>query len=384
MMRVYLDAVSGTPLLPAAQAAMAAWLSRVGNPSNHLHREGREAAEALTAARCAVAALIGASSDEVSCTSSGTEANAWAVRGLLASQRTKGKHLVVSAVEHVSLLNTVRRLEREGFRVTRVRVDGDGRVDPADVVSALQPDTVLVSVMWANHEVGTLQPIADIARAVRERGILFHTDAVAAVGSVDVSVAAVPVDALSLAANQFGGPAGVGALYVRDGVNIHPFFDGGIQEHGRRAGTENLLGIIGMGAAAEVARQQRLAWTDHRRPLRDQLACALQEDEPACRVFGHPTERLPGHLCVAYEGIDGESLALGLDREGVALVQSSACTSRTLKVSHVLKAMGLADALAQGACLATLGPDTTAADVAQARAAFRTVIRQLRALEFLV
>ena len=380
MKRVYLDYISGTPLLPEAQAAMSAWLERVGNPSNHLHREGRVAAAALERARKAVAALIGASADEIYFTSSGTEANTWAIRGLVAAHRTKGKHLVLSAVEHISLLHTVRRLEREGYEVTHVPVDATGRVDAAQVERVLRPDTALVSVMWANHEVGTLQPIAEIARLVRARGVLFHTDAVAAVGSVEVSVTQTPVDALSLAANQFGGPAGVGALYVREGVGITPLFDGGIQEHGRRAGTENLLSIIGTGAAAEVIRQQQHAWFAHRRSLRDALEQALRMDHPACHVFGHPTERLPGHLCVAFEGIDGESLALGLDREGVAVVQSSACTSKVLKASHVLKAMGVPEPLAQGACLASIGWETTPADIEQARAAFHTVVQQLHSL----
>ena len=357
---------------------MSAWLERVGNPSNHLHREGRDAADALEHARTSVAALIGASPEEIHFVSSGTEANVWALRGLLAAHRTKGKHLILSAIEHISLLNTARRLEREGFRVTYVPVDATGRINPEEVARAIQPDTVVVSVMWANHEVGTIQPIAEIAQAAREREVVFHTDAVAAAGSLDVNVSAMAIDALSFAANQFGGPAGVAALYVRDGLRIHPLFDGGIQEHGRRAGTENLLGIIGMGAAADVARLQRAAWSAHRQALRDQLERLLREDAE-CHVFGHPTERLPMHLCFAFEGIDGESLALGLDREGVALVQSSACTSRTLKASHVLTAMGVSEALAQGACLATIGWDTEPTDIPRAHEAIRTVVRQLRA-----
>jgi len=376
--RIYLDAVSGTPLLPEVRHAMIAWLARVGNSSNYLHQEGREAAEALEAARRHIAALIGASPEEIYFASSGTESNVWAIRGLLALRRSVGKHLVISAIEHLSILNTARQLEREGYRVTLVPVDQAGRVSLDDVVAALRPETALVCVMWANHEVGTIQPIAEIAAAVRERGVRFHTDAIAAVGSVEVSVSSAPVDALSLAANQFGGPAGAAALYVREGLHLPPLFHGGIQEQGRRAGTENLLGIIGMGAAASVAREQLATWAAHRRGLRDQLESSVRSQIPDVHVFGQATERLPGHCCFAFDGVDGESLALGLDREGIAIVQSSACSSRALKASHVLRAMQIPDALAQHACLVTVGWYNTAEEITLAAQAIERVVQQLR------
>lgn len=392
--RIHLDHINGAPLLPEVQEALRQAVTRLANPSS-LHAEGRAAAALREKARAQVAALIGAHSEEITFTSSGTEANAWALEGLAearfplilrqaspeqgrraqdergtssartvegSAQAGRGRHLVVSAVEHLSVLQAARRMEKQGWRVTLVPVDGRGRVEPAAVEQALTPETALVSVQWANGEVGTLQPVAEIARRMKERGVLFHADAVAAVGQVPVDVRAVPVDALSLAGNLFGGPPGVGALYLRKGTRIQPLFVGGAQEEGLRAGTENLLGIVGMGAAAEAA-ARNLPVSRQLVPLRERLIRGILEVLPDARLNGHPTERLPGHASISFLKVDAEELVYTLDRLGAAVGLGSACTSQIRKASHVLRAMGVEERAALGTITCTLGPQSSAEEV---------------------
>ncbi len=312
-----------------------------------------------------MAGLIGARSDEITFTSSGTEANAWALTGLAKARETQGRHLVICAVEHLSILQTARRMEKEGWRVTVVPVDRAGRVGAQSVEEAMTPETALVSIQWANGEVGTIQPMAEILRRVKAKGALLHSDAVAAAGQIPIDVGRIPVDALSLAANGFGGPPGVGALFVRKGVRIAPMFIGGTQEDGRRAGTENLIGIVGMGAAAAVAQKNLRDGQERLTTLRDRLIHGILERVSLTTLNGHPSDRLPGHSSFSFSGVDAETLLLALDLEGVAVGLGSACTSRTMKASHVLKAMGVPDSQALGTLSCTLGHRNTEEEIGQ-------------------
>jgi cysteine desulfurase len=380
MRKVYLDHIAATPLHPEALEAMRPFLGEAyGNPQS-LHAEGRLALEAVEAAREEVAGLVGAQSSEIYFASSGTEANNFAVKGLALGQQARGRHVVVSAIEHSSVLNSVKTLEKQGFSATLVPVDRFGRVDPADVEKALTKETVLVSVMTANSEVGTLQPVAAVAAICRSRGILVHTDAVAAAGSTLLDVKALGVDALSLAGDQFYGPKGSAALFVRKGVRILPLIDGGIQEGGRRGGTENVAGIVGLGRAARLARQEMAARTAALVPLRDRLLEELPGRIGHVVVTGSRTERLPHHASFCVEFVEGEAMLLSLDMKGVAVSSGSACTSKALKASHVLLAMGLDHATAQGSLVFSLIDGTTAEDVDYLLDVFPPMIDRLRGM----
>jgi cysteine desulfurase len=363
MRKVYLDNAATTPLLPEVHEAMMPYLGDIfGNPSS-LHDWGDGAREAMDRARSQVAQLINANPDEIIFTGSGTESNNFAVKGLALAQQAKGKHVVVSAIEHFSVLHSARTLEKWGFEVSEVPVDKHGMVDPDDVLRQIRKDTVLVSIMHANGEVGTIEPIQEIARITRERKIPFHTDAVATVGTTPVNVAELGIDALSLAGNQFYGPKGIGALWIRKGVRIMPLLDGGIQEEGRRAGTENVPAIAGLGKAAEMANAHMADRMKRLTPLRDHLLKELPSRIERVVVTGHPQHRLPGHASFCVEFIEGESMLMLLNSKGIAVSSGSACTSRALKASHVLIAMGLSHEIAQGSILFTLGIDNTNEDI---------------------
>ncbi|MBN2264761.1 MAG: cysteine desulfurase [Candidatus Aminicenantes bacterium] len=380
MKRVYLDHIAATPLRPEALEAMRPFLAEAfGNPRS-THSHGQRAAEAVEAAREEVAGLVGASPAEIVFTASGSEANNLAVKGLALGQQARGRHIVVSAIEHTSVLNAVKALERHGFSSTLVPVDGDGRVDPAEVEKALIPETVLVSVMTANSEVGTIEPVTEIAAVCRSRRVLFHTDAVAAAGNIPFDVKAMGVDALSLAGDQFYGPKGSAALYVRRGVRILPLVDGGIQAGGRRAGTENVAGLVGLGRAAALARAEMAARTAALVPLRDRLLDELPRRIEHVRVTGSRTDRLPHHASVCVEFVEGEGMLLHLDMNGFAVSSGSACTSRSLKVSHVLLAMGLDHAAAQGSLVFSLIDGTTEADIEAFLEAFPPIVARLRGM----
>ncbi|MGB2814191.1 MAG: IscS subfamily cysteine desulfurase [Dehalococcoidales bacterium] len=363
MRKVYLDHAATTPLLPEVREAMLPYLSELfGNPSC-LHDWGDAAREALDTAREQVARLIGASAEEVIFTGSGTESNNFAVKGLALAQQGKGKHIIVSSIEHFSVLHSAKTLEKQGFELTEVPVDKHGAIDPDEVRRQIRKDTVLISIMHANSEVGTIEPVQEIARAAKENNISFHTDAIASVGTIPVDVKELGVDALSLAGNQFYGPKGVGALYVRKGVRIIPLLDGGIQEGGRRAGTENIPAIAGLGKAAELAKENMAARVKHLNRLRDRLLAGLPERIEHIVVTGHPENRLSGNASFCVEFIEGEGMLMLLNSRGVAVTSGSACTSRALKASHVLIAMGLPHALAQGSVLFTFGIDNSEEDV---------------------
>jgi len=363
MRKVYLDNAATTPLLSGVREAMIPYLGEAfGNPSC-IHEWGDAAREAMETARDQVAQLIGADAEEVIFTGSGTESNNFAIKGLALAQQNKGKHVVVSAIEHFSVLHSARTLEKWGFELSVVPVDKYGVVDPEDVRKSLRKDTVLVSVMHANGEVGTIEPIQEIAKITRENKVIFHTDAVATAGTIPVNVKELGVDALSLAGNQFYGPKGVGALWVRKGVRIMPFLDGGVQEGGRRAGTENIPAIAGLGKAAELAKANMAERIEHLTQLRDRLLSELPAKIDHVIVTGHPQNRLPGHASFCVKFIEGESMLMLLNSQGVAVTSGSACTSKALKASHVLIAMGLSHAVAQGSLLFSFGLDNTAEDV---------------------
>jgi cysteine desulfurase len=376
--KVYVDNAAATPLLPEVREAMMPYLGDIfGNPSS-LHDWGDGAREAIGSAREQVAALIGANADEITFTGSGTESNNFAVKGLALAQQTKGKHVVVSAIEHFSVLHSARTLEKLGFEVSEVPVDKHGVVNPDDVVRQIRKDTVLVSIMHANGEVGTIEPVAEIARITREREIPLHTDAVATAGTIPVNVAELGVDALSLAGNQFYGPKGVGALWIKKGVRIMPLLDGGIQEEGRRAGTENVPAIAGLGEAAELAKTHMTDRIKRLTPLRDHLLKELPKRVERVVVTGHPQHRLPGHASFCVEFIEGESMLMLLNSKGIAVSSGSACTSRALKASHVLIAMGLSHEIAQGSILFTLGIDNTKEDVDYVLESMPPIVDRLR------
>lgn len=378
MRRVYLDNAASTPLLPEVREAMMPYLDDIfGNPSS-LHDWGDGAREAVMSAREQVAALIGANADEVIFTASGTESNNFAIKGLALAQQNKGKHVVVSAIEHFSVLHSARTLEKLGFEVSEVAVDKHGVVDPGDVLQQIRKDTILVSIMHANGEVGTIEPIQEIAKITRERKIPFHTDAVATAGTIPVDVSEMGVDALSLAGNQFYGPKGTGALWIKKGVRIMPLLDGGIQEEGRRAGTENVPAIAGLGKAAELAKTHITDRMKRLTQLRDHLLKELPKRIERVVVTGHPQHRLPGHASFCVEFIEGESMLMLLSSKGIAVSSGSACTSRALKASHVLIAMGLSHEIAQGSILFTLGIDNTNEDMDYVLETMPPIVDRLR------
>lgn len=373
-----MDNTAAMPLLPEVRDAMLPYLGGIfGNPSS-LHDWGDGAREAIETARGQVAGLIGGNADEVIFTGSGTESNNLAVKGLALARQKKGRHVVVSAIEHFSVLHSARTLAKWGFEVSEVPVDKYGVVDPDDVRHELRDDTVLVSVMHANGEVGSIEPIREISRAARERDILFHTDAVATTGTIPVDAGELGVDSLSLAGNQFYGPKGVGALWVRNGVRIMPLLDGGIQEGGRRAGTENVPAIVGLGKAAELARAGMAERMKLLSGLRDRLLSELPQKIDHVIVTGHPRNRLPGHASFCVEFIEGEAMLMLLNSKGIAVSSGSACTSRALKASHVLIAMGLSHEIAQGSILFTLGTDNTGQDIDYVLEAMPPVVDRLR------
>lgn len=378
MRKVYLDNAATTPLLPEVSEAMVPYLGEFfGNPSS-LHDWGDPAREAIEVARTQVAQLIGANAEGIIFTGSGTESNNFAIKGLALASQARGKHVVISAIEHFSVLHSARTLEKWGFELTLVPVDKYGVVDPEAVRQSIRKDTVLVSVIHANGEVGTIEPIVEIAKITRENNVTFHTDAVATAGTIQVDIKELGIDALSLAGNQFYGPKGVGALWVRKGVRIMPLLDGGVQEGGRRAGTENIPAIVGLGKAAELARTSMETRIEHLTPLRDRLLAELPAKIDHVVVTGHPRHRLPGNASFCVRFIEGESMLMLLNSQGIAVSSGSACTSRALKASHVLIAMGLSHELAQGSVLFTLGVNNNNEDADYVLEVMPAIVDRLR------
>ncbi len=382
-MRVYLDHAATTPCDKRVLAAMQPFLGEhYGNASSQ-HWQGGVARAAVEAARRQVAALIGADREEIVFTSGGTEANNLAWQGVARAWRSKGNHIITSSVEHHSVMKTAEWLEKEGWEVTYLPVDEYGLVSPKEVERAITEKTVLVSVMHANNEVGTIQPIEEIGRLTRARKIYFHTDAVQTAGTVPVDVERLGVDLLSLSAHKFYGPKGVGALYVKKGIFLQPLLHGGDQESRRRAGTENVAGIVGLGEAARLA-PQWLKERDRLKALRDRLIKGILSGASGIKLNGHPVRRLPGNVNVSVEYIEGESMVLHLDAAGVAASSGSACSSSDLRPSHVLLAMGLSHKLAHGSLRFSLGKDTTEREIDRVLTVLPGVIGRLRAISPLV
>ena len=378
MRKVYLDHASGTPIHPQVREGMLPYLKKIfGNPSS-LHQFGQEAASAVENARQRVAGLIGAEPEEIIFTGNGSEANNFVLKGIALAHQKKGKHIIVSSIEHFSVLHSAKTLEKWGFKVTYLPVDKYGLVDPAKVARAMTEETILVSIMHANNEIGTIEPIEEISRVVKERRAYFHTDAVATTGIIPLDVGELGVDCLSLSADQFYGPKGAGALFLRKGTRIMPFLEGGIQEDGRRAGTENVPGIVGLGKAAELAKKEMEERRQHFLFLRNKLMNQFPRRIEDLRINGHPELRLPNNVHVCIEFIEGESMLMLLDSQGIAASSGSACTSRALKVSHVLTAIGVPAAVAQGSLLFSLGMDNTEEDIDYLLGALPPIVQRLR------
>ena len=371
---VYADHAATTALSDTALKAMLPYFNQsYGNPSS-LYSFAQQAKSDLEAARAQVAACLNAQPEEIYFTSCGSESDNWALRGVAEQKKDKGRHIITSAIEHHAILHTARYLEKQGFEVTYLPVDGQGRVDPAAVKAALRPDTILISIMTANNEIGT---IAEIGAIAREAGVLFHTDAVQAVGHIPVDVQAWKVDLLSLSGHKFRGPRGMGALYVRKGVRLPPLMFGGGQEKGRRAGTENVAGAVGLAAALREATDGLAAESARLSALRDKLAAGLGRI-PYSRLTGDPVNRLPGTASFVFEGVEGEALLLLLDARGICASSGSACSSASLDPSHVLLAMGLPHAIAHGSLRLTLGAENTEEDVAYLLQEVPRVVQYLR------
>ncbi|HNP70914.1 MAG TPA: cysteine desulfurase NifS [Kouleothrix sp.] len=362
---IYLDYAATTPVDAQVVAAMLPYFSEAfGNPSS-IHQAGRAALEALDDARETVARALGASRKEIIFTGGGSEADNLAIKGVALAQRQAGRgaHLITSAIEHHAVLHAFEYLEAFGFETTVLPVDSGGLVSPDDLRAAIRPDTVLVSLMYANNEIGTIQPLAEFGAICRARGVPLHTDAVQAAGSLDLNVDALNVDLLTLAAHKFYGPKGVGALYVRRGTPLLPQLNGGGQERRRRAGTENVAGIVGMATALELALARRAEHVAQCTALRDRLIAGVLERVPYSSLNGHPTQRLPNNANLAFEFVEGESVLLLLDQQGIAASSGSACSSGSLEASHVLTALGIAYERAIGSVRFTLGKSTTEADI---------------------
>jgi cysteine desulfurase len=379
MSLINFDHISAGPIRPEAQEAMIAAIKKGhGNPFSP-HQFGDEAAAALDDSRRAVASLINAASPrEITFTSCGTESINHAIKGVVAANADKGRHIVTSNIEHNAVLKTLRRLKMSGCEITSIPVDEYGRVDPADVAAAITGETILVSIMHSNNEIGTIQPIEEIARITRERKVTFHTDAVASVGTVPVDVQAFGVDLLSFAANQFGGPSGAGGLYARKGTSLWPLIDGGAQENNRRAGTENLIGIIGMGVAAEIALGEMDARIERSKRLQEKLIEGVKGRIDAIHINGSPDSSLPNLVSLSIAYIEGESIVLMLDDEGILVSTRSACASGSLRASHVLSSIGLEWADAQGTLVITFGRENTEAEIDRFVEVLDVVVNTLR------
>jgi len=377
MRRVYLDHSATTPLRPEVVEAMQVALTeQFGNPSS-IHSFGRAAKKLIEEAREQVALLIGAKPEEIVFTSGGTEADNMAVIGTALANQKKGKHIITSSIEHHALLDSCHWLEKNGFEVTYLPVDRDGLVRVEDVLAAIRDDTILISIMHVNNEVGTIQPIEEIGKIAKERGIIFHSDAVQSVGKIPVDVNDLQVDLLTLSAHKIYGPKGIGALYIRKGTKIQPIHFGGGQERKRRPGTENVPGIVGFGKACELARrdlpeEQKLA------VLRDKLIDGLLERIPDCQLNGHRTKRVPTNVNVSIRYVEGESMLLSLDLVGIAASSGSACTSGSLDPSHVLLAMGICHEIAHGSLRMTLGRDNTEEDIDYVLEHLPKIVERLR------
>jgi len=381
MRRIYMDYAAGMPVDPRVFDAMRPhFLESFGNPSSP-HTMGLEARTADDEARRRVAQLIGAErNEEIIFTSGATEGNNMALKGVANINRSKGNHIITTTIEHMSVINTCKHLTKSGFNVNYLPVDKYGLIDVDALSKAITDKTILISVAYANSEIGTVQPIREIGATARERGAYFHVDGTAAVGKIPIDVRKENIDLLTISSNDMYGPKGVGALYIRDHVRIEPIIHGGGQERGLRSGTENTPGIVGMGKAAEIAKQE-MEWEGKRlTPIRDKLISNVLDRIPYSYLNGHPVKRLPNNANMRFSFIEGESLILSLDMIGVSASTGSACTSKTLEPSHVLTGIGLAHEEAHGSLLFTLGRSNTAEDVDYVVEELPGIVKRLRAM----
>jgi len=380
MKRIYLDYAATTPTHPDVVKAMLPYFTEAfGNPSS-IHSYGQEAKGAIEEARVKIASLLSARGEEIAFTSGGTEADNFAITGVAFANESRGNHIITSSVEHHAVIETCKFLERRGFRVTYLPVDGYGLVDLDDVRKAITDKTILISVMRANNEMGTIEPIAEIDKIAKEAGVYFHTDAVQAVGHIPVDVDELGVDLLSMSAHKLYGPKGVGALYIRKGTKLTPFMHGGGQERQRRASTENVPGIVGFGKAAELARQEISEEAERLTRLRDRLVKGLLERIDHTRLNGHPIMRLPNNVNVSVDFVEGESMLLNLDLEGICASTGSACSSSSLEPSHMLLAIGLSHEQAHGSLRFSLGKWTTEEEIERVLDVLPGVVAKLRAM----
>ncbi|NLY56318.1 MAG: cysteine desulfurase NifS [Firmicutes bacterium] len=380
MNRIYFDHAATTPVRPEVLTEMLPYFTEnFGNPSS-IYAWGRENRSAIDRARDSIAAQLGCTAREIIFTGCGSEADNLAIKGFALANQKKGNHIITSAVEHHAVLDTVKYMTKLGFEITILPVDQYGMVSPDELAKAIRPETILVSIMYANNEVGTINPIPELAKVCREAGVCFHTDAVQAAGALDLNVDKLGVDMMSLSAHKFYGPKGVGLLYVRKGVKLDSLIHGGGQERGRRAGTENVAGIVGMAKALELANAERLEMNARLTALRDRLIIGLRDRIPEIRLNGHPTERLPNNVNISIRYIEGESLLLNLDLKGIAASSGSACTSGSLEASHVLLAMGIPHEIAHGSLRLTLGRKTTEAEIDYLLEVLPPIVEKLRAM----
>ena len=380
MKRIYLDYAATTPTHPEVMKAMLPYFSEAfGNPSS-IYSYGQEAKGAIEEARTKITDLIGARDEEIVFTSSGTEADNFALKGVAFANESKGNHIITNSIEHHAVIETCKFLERRGFRITYLPVDEYGLVDPSNVKKAITDKTILISVIHANNEMGTIEPIVETGQIAKEAKIYFHTDAVQTVGHIPVDVNELGVDLLSMSAHKLYGPKGIGALYIRKGTKLSPFMHGGEQERRRRASTENVPGIVGFGKAVELARQEMSQEAKRLTFLRDQLIKGLLERIDHTRLNGHPIMRLPNNVNVSVDYIEGESMVLNLDLEGICASTGSACSSASLEPSHVLLAIGLSHEQAHGSLRFTLGKWTTEEEIRRVLEVLPRIVAKLRAM----
>ena len=380
MERVYLDHVAATPVKkPVLDAMLPYFDEEFGNPSA-VYDMGSKVKQVMEEQRDKVAMLIGSKAEQIVFTSSGAEANNLAIKGVVLARQKKGNHIIISSIEHHSVLNSARFFERMDFEVTFLPVDEYGSVDPERLREAIRPETMLVSIMHGNNEIGTIEPISDLSEICKEKGVIFHTDAVATVGNIPVDVNELNVDMLSLSGASIGAPKGIGALYFRPKLRIMPLIQGGIQENGRRGGTENVPAIVGLGKASELAMEELNHKADHVRKLRDLLVKGIHESIDQIRYTGHPQKRLPGHASFCISAIEGEALLFTLNQEGIYVNTGSACASKALKTSPVLVAIGVEPDLAQGSIVFTLDTSNTVEEMEYVLEKLPLAVERLRSL----
>lgn len=380
MNRIYMDNAATTRITAPVLDAMMPYLTEVyGNPSS-IHNFGREARKAVENARRQVAQALGAEPNEIYFTGCGTESDNWALRGTAYSRKSKGNHIITSAIEHHAILHTCEQLAKEGFEITYLPVDENGLVSPDDLKNALRPETILVSIMAANNEIGTIEPIEELAAITKAHGALFHTDAVQAIGSIKFDVRKMGIDMLSLSGHKFHAPKGIGALYIRNGVRIDRFIQGGAQERTQRAGTENLTSIVALGKAIELAAGQVDEHNAQLTAMRDRLIDRILTEIPYTRLNGDRSKRLPGNVNISFKYIEGESLLLSLDIKGIAASSGSACTSGSLDPSHVLLAIGLPHEIAHGSLRLSLSEDNTLEECDYVVDSLKDIVERLRSM----